>query len=74
MWYPCLMAADGSRYDDDFYAWTQEQAELLRMAFFDDMSHSDISSKTKLPLGTVKSRLRLAMYKLRGMLQLGGAS
>jgi len=24
------MAADGSRYDDDFYAWTQEQAELLR--------------------------------------------
>src|SRR3954468_18454398 len=24
------MAADGSQYDDDFYAWTQEQAELLR--------------------------------------------
>ncbi len=24
------MAADGSRYDDDFYAWTQEQAALLR--------------------------------------------
>src|SRR5216684_3574113 len=24
------MAADGSRYDDDFYAWTEEQAELLR--------------------------------------------
>jgi hypothetical protein len=25
-----MAAADGSRYDDDFYAWTQEQAELLR--------------------------------------------
>jgi hypothetical protein len=25
-----MTAADGSRYDDDFYAWTQEQAELLR--------------------------------------------
>jgi len=25
-----MSAADGSRYDDDFYAWTQEQAELLR--------------------------------------------
>ena len=24
------MAPDGSRYDEDFYAWTQEQAELLR--------------------------------------------
>src|ERR1700680_1723451 len=24
------MAADGSQYDEDFYAWTQEQAELLR--------------------------------------------
>jgi hypothetical protein len=25
-----MAAADGSRYEDDFYAWTQEQAELLR--------------------------------------------
>jgi hypothetical protein len=25
-----MVAADASRYDDDFYAWTQEQAELLR--------------------------------------------
>ena len=25
-----MTAADGSRYEDDFYAWTQEQAELLR--------------------------------------------
>ena len=25
-----MAAADGSLYDDDFYAWTQEQAELLR--------------------------------------------
>ena len=25
-----MTPADGSRYDEDFYAWTQEQAELLR--------------------------------------------
>ena len=25
-----MTAADGSLYDDDFYAWTQQQAELLR--------------------------------------------
>jgi hypothetical protein len=25
-----MTPADGSRYDEDFYAWTQEQAKLLR--------------------------------------------
>lgn len=45
-----------------------EQAELLRMAFFEEKSHSDISNETKLPLGTVKSRLRLAMDKLRNIM------
>lgn len=43
----------------------EEQAKLLRMAFFEDKSHSAISDETHLPLGTVKSRLRLAMDKLR---------
>jgi RNA polymerase sigma factor (sigma-70 family) len=42
-----------------------EQAKLLRMAFFEDKSHSAISKETKLPLGTVKSRLRLALDRLR---------
>ncbi len=46
-----------------------EQAKLLRMAFFEDKSHQTISDETKLPLGTVKSRLRLAMDKLRGMMK-----
>lgn len=46
-----------------------EQAELVRMAFFDEKSHAAISAETKIPLGTVKSRLRLAMDKLRGLLQ-----
>ncbi len=49
-----------------------EQAELLRMAFFEDKSHSAISAETKLPLGTVKSRLRLAMDKLRGLMTVAG--
>jgi RNA polymerase sigma-70 factor (ECF subfamily) len=43
-----------------------EQKKLLQMAFYEDMSHSDIAKETKIPLGTVKSRLRLAMEKLRG--------
>ncbi|QPC86788.1 sigma-70 family RNA polymerase sigma factor [Mesorhizobium sp. NBSH29] len=42
-----------------------DQAALLRRAFFDGDSHSEIASGLGLPLGTVKSRLRLAFDKLR---------
>lgn len=42
-----------------------EQSELLKMAYFENKSHQDIATERKLPLGTVKSRLRLAMEKLR---------
>jgi RNA polymerase sigma-70 factor (ECF subfamily) len=46
-----------------------EQAELLRLAFFEHMSHSRIASERALPLGTVKSRIRLALQRLREGLQ-----
>lgn len=42
-----------------------EQAELLRMAYFEDKPHSAIAAESGLPLGTVKSRLRLALARLR---------
>ncbi len=42
-----------------------EQAEMLRMAYFEDKAHSEIAAETGLPLGTVKSRLRLAIGHLR---------
>ncbi len=47
----------------------EEQAKLLHMAFFEDKSHSAIAKETRLPLGTVKSRLRLALEKLRYILK-----
>lgn len=46
-----------------------EQAELLRMAYFEDKPHSVISAEQGIPLGTVKSRLRLAMERLRKALR-----
>lgn len=46
-----------------------EQARLLRMSFFEDKSHSVIAEELDLPLGTVKSRLRLALSRLRTMLE-----
>jgi RNA polymerase sigma-70 factor (ECF subfamily) len=42
-----------------------EQAELLRMAFYEDKAHSEIAEASGLPLGTVKSRIRLALGRLR---------
>ena len=46
-----------------------EQAELLRLAYYEDKAHSEIAAEKKLPLGTVKSRLRLALEKLRRILR-----
>ncbi|HEX7336893.1 MAG TPA: sigma-70 family RNA polymerase sigma factor [Gemmatimonadales bacterium] len=42
-----------------------EQREALELAFFAGLSHSEISSRLAQPLGTVKTRIRLAMQKLR---------
>ena len=39
--------------------------DVLRMAFFQDKSHAAIAREMKLPLGTVKSRIRLALSRLR---------
>jgi RNA polymerase sigma-70 factor, ECF subfamily len=42
-----------------------DQLTLLKAAFFDGLSHSEIATRMNLPLGTVKSRIRLAFQKLR---------
>jgi RNA polymerase sigma-70 factor (ECF subfamily) len=50
----------------------EEQRALVRLAFFDSLSHSEIAARTGLPLGTVKSRIRLAFSRLRRVLEAGG--
>ncbi|MDX2233431.1 MAG: sigma-70 family RNA polymerase sigma factor [Hyphomonadaceae bacterium] len=45
-----------------------EQVDLLKQAFYDGLSHRDIAEKTGIPLGTVKSRIRLAFGRLRSVL------
>ncbi len=44
-------------------------AEVLRMSFFEGLTHSTIAEKLNIPIGTVKSRIRLACEKLRTVLQ-----
>jgi len=42
-----------------------EQAQVIELSFFSDKAHAAIAAELKLPLGTVKSRLRLALARLR---------
>lgn len=44
---------------------SEEQRQVVRLSFFEDRPHSEIAERLGLPLGTVKSRLRLALMKLR---------
>ena len=45
------------------------QRELLEKAYFGDLSHSEIAAQTGLPLGTIKSRIRLALERLRHVMK-----
>jgi RNA polymerase sigma-70 factor (ECF subfamily) len=51
----------------------KEQLEIVRKAFFEDKSHRAIAEEMKLPLGTVKSRIRLALAKMRAVMPEGQA-
>ncbi len=46
-----------------------EQLILVRQAFFEGLSHSEIAERAGLPLGTVKSRIRLAFGRMRKALE-----
>jgi RNA polymerase sigma factor (sigma-70 family) len=43
----------------------KKQRELIERAYFGDLTHSEIAAETGLPLGTIKSRIRLALERLR---------
>ncbi len=46
-----------------------EQREVLKLAFFDGLTHGEIAEQTGMPLGTIKTRIRLGMVHMRESLQ-----
>lgn len=46
-----------------------EQRDIIEAAYFREMSHTEIAKNTGIPLGTIKSRLRLALRRLTGDLR-----
>ena len=50
-------------------ALPEAQRDLIEKAYFGDLSQSEIASLTGLPLGTIKSRIRLALDRLRHLMK-----
>jgi RNA polymerase sigma-70 factor (ECF subfamily) len=69
-------AFDGQQRDDIVRRLVtelpEEQLGLVKLAFYEGLSHSQIAERTGVPLGTVKSRLRLAFTRLRRGLEAAG--
>ena len=50
-------------------ALPQEQAQVVTLAFYQNQSHGEIAAALSIPLGTVKSRMRLAFQRIREALE-----
>jgi RNA polymerase sigma-70 factor (ECF subfamily) len=59
---------DEARVTQALEILSRDQAQVINLAFFGGKPHSEIAADLGLPLGTVKSRLRLAMARLRSAL------
>jgi RNA polymerase sigma-70 factor (ECF subfamily) len=57
-----------SRVRSALSALSEDQLQVVELSFFEEKAHAEIAQALHIPLGTVKSRLRLAMNRLRTLL------
>ncbi|WP_054144549.1 sigma-70 family RNA polymerase sigma factor [Bosea sp. AAP35] len=58
-----------ARVRDALTSLSKDQYKVVELAFLEGFSHQDVATRLSIPLGTVKSRLRLAMAHLRRHLE-----
>ena len=61
-------AEDVARITSALLQLSADQSLVIRMSFIDELAHPEIAQVLGIPLGTVKSRIRLAMKRLRDLL------
>ena len=60
-----IVAEETTRLGRAIAELPEKQKELIVRAYYGDLSHREIAEQTGLPLGTIKSRIRLALDRLR---------
>ena len=59
---------DSARVQRALSTLSYEQVRAIKQAYYEEKSHGEIAAEADIPLGTVKSRLRLAIQRLRTVL------
>ena len=66
-----MLQEESARLAKALAALPEKQRVLVERAYFGELSHSEIAEETGLPLGTIKSRIRLALDRLRHSMSQG---
>ena len=67
-----LASLDRDLLQDSLAQIPEDQRQVLDLAYFGGLSHREIADRLTLPVGTVKSRIRLGIGKLRDEVVIGG--